>query len=369
MGFPILVKSVQHWFKREYPNFPLDCVAFLCNTEDYNMLNPYDARLIVRYAPADYLFEVFGFHAYGSDQLLVDAPPMPTFPEQVFNFTPTMDEIKAYVHAIYPDSNPVIDLLILSVGCYDWHHVDFIPLACLQYIGMPLPQECAEPPTLEDYQTAFALGIVQKPQTWYNVDLSQVPNDLARHLSLYRGGKVHLPDVLVWRVVVKTFDNVQGQLEFVKYICDSRTQKKRRRLKHVQVINSREQVEARMPPCIEKIVGQQKHFPYDQERQQLVRTWAKAGVELKLVGDILDELNAKYPHADRPVTTQRRWDYVSHYKRGYAPPSCEKMACPLAPGQPIDVKKSECFKLFMDRFPDKTPHARSFYGPIKWYEW
>jgi len=373
--FPVLVKSVRHWFKREFPAFPQDKVCFQGIAQD---VNPYDCYVVVCYTQEDYLFRVLGFRHYGSADIVDTLPtlPAPQAPTSnvAFDFQPSMDDIKAYIDALYPEPNPVMDLFILTVGRYDWHHVLTIPLECLQYVGMPLPTECT--PELQDYQTFYKLGLRDRPRHWFNVDLSRVPNELAKHLVLYKGGKVHLPGAYVWHVVVRTFDSHEKSthLQWIKTYCENRqqrtsTKRPKRRREHVRVIDSVEETKALMPPCMERLVMHQKHFPYDQERQLLVRTWARAGVELQVVGDILDELNERYPRDGRHVPTQRRWDYVAHYNRGYAPPSCEKMHCPLAPGQAIDVKKAECFKLFMERFPDKKPYARGFYGPIKWYEW
>ena len=372
MAFPILVKSVHHWFRREFPDIPLDSVHFAegCSV-DQTQLNPYKARVIVVHSLAKHgLYKVLGFIEYGSDHIVYEVPPplpivSPPNPLQSI----TMDDIRAYIHADYPTPNPAIDLLLLAVGRFDWHYVETIPLEYLEQAGIPLPPVCSNA-NLIDYQTYYANG-KPEPRLWFDVDLSKVPNKLARSLPLHPKGKLHIADSDIWQVVVRkaTPEEIQGtQLEFILLMTKERiSSTKRRRLRHVKVIDSREEVESLAPPCFRHILSKNR-FPVDHERQQLVRTWAKAGVTLKVVGEMLDNLNTKYP---KHVTssTQRRWDYISHYNRGYAPPSCEKMECPLAPGQPMDVKKSVCFKEFMERFPNKKAYTKGFYGPIKWFEW
>lgn len=368
MGFPILVKSVRHWFEREYSTYPLDRVAFVCGkTIDQSQLNPYRSRLIVCYLEKGYLHQVLGFINYGSPTLSETFPPYQAPLQSPLDFGVSIDAIREYVNADYPPPNPVIDLMIAATGRYDWHYVDSIPLECLIYAGFTLPPVCSSV-ELSDYQACFNMG-KEEPSQWFETDLSRVPNALARRLPLHRGGKIHLPDSQVWQVLLKPLDRFEGQFLLIKQICEERNQLKRRKFRaHVRVIDSREECESRAPPCVQSIMGQ-KRFPVDRHRQQLVRIWAKGGVELTLVGKLLDELNDLYPRNDGSVPTQRRWDYVAHYKKGYASPSCEKMDCPLAPGQALDKKKAECFKLFMEKFPDKQPYAKSFYGPVKWYEW
>lgn len=368
MGFPILVKSVTHWFYREYPSYPRDCVTFVCGKSvDQKQLNPYRSRVIVSYLEQGVLHKVLGFIAYGSSDLTDTFTPYRPTPNALPAFNVSMQDIEQYVNADYPTPNPVIDLMILATGTYDWHYVDTIPLECLEHAGLKLPPVC-QTVELADYQAWFAMG-KEEPLAWFEADLSQVPNVLARHLPLYRGGKVHIADSQVWHVVVKPLPRCVGQFEFIKRMCEERKQVKRRKFRpHVRVIDSREECEARAPPCIQAITGA-KRFPVDRHRQQLVRTWTKAGVELSIVTELLDELNELYPHKDGTMPTQRRWDYVSHYKKGYAAPSCEKMDCPLAPGEAMDKKKAACFQLFMQKFPDKKPYAKGFYGPVKWYEW
>ncbi len=368
MGFPILVKSVSHWFYREYPSYPRDCVAFVRGKSvNQKELNPYRSRVIVCYVEQGVLHKVLGFIAYGSSDLMDTFEPHRPVLKSMPMFNVCMEDIVSYVNADYPTPNPVIDLMILATGRYDWHFVDSVPLECLEYAGFVLPPVCK---TIElgDFQACYAMG-KDDPLAWFESDLSKVPNGLARHLPLYRGGKVHVPDSQIWQVVVEPLTRFKGQFEFIRRICEERKQIKRRKFRpHVRIIDSREECETRAPPCIQAITGS-KRFPVDRHRQQLVRTWAKGGVQLSIVAELLDELNDMYPHKDGAIETQRRWDYVSHHKKGYAAPSCEKMDCPLAPGQAIDKKKTECFQLFMQKFPDKKPYAKGFYGPVKWYEW
>jgi hypothetical protein len=131
----------------------------------------------------------------------------------------------------------------------------------------------------------------------------------------------------------------------------------------------REGSEKHEAPCVRgMLLGA---FPGDEQRQNVVRVWSAARVSLDYVRARLEALNAQYPHSSGPMPLKKRWDYEAHYKKGYAPPKCDKLCdyCPFS--GTTDQRKAKCFKLLLETFPDTDPIPKQwkFKGPAYWYEW
>lgn len=383
--FPVKVLSIESWFRREFSRFPWDFVhlneGLVVNQK---ALNPYRARVIILYTQEGRLSEVKGFLHYGAEELCETLPPIlpQALPSSVkFGEIGSLLEIESYIMRYVnpteefpiPPQHFGYDCLILMLGRYGWHKVQNpIPLEVLQALGIRLPPEIE--PRLEDLQAFFP----RPYRHWYEVELAYVPNDLSKVIPLlWPGGKIHLTDADVWQVAL--YPPIRrplsdGQLRLMDaFIKDAERAKRIKRFqtagKSAGSYETAEDTRARLAPCMRSIL-ERKRFPRDQERQYLVRIWAKARVPERVVEEILVEKNNQHPHSSGCIDLERRWDWQSHYRKRYAEPWCERMQlyCPFQ-GE-LDQRKSQCYLGFLEKFPkDKAPHPKSFKGPLQWYEW
>lgn len=132
-----------------------------------------------------------------------------------------------------------------------------------------------------------------------------------------------------------------------------------------------------MPPCVARLVGSGR-FPQDQERQYFVRTMRAAKVPLDRVGDMLNDLNERFPHDsharardNRYENAKQRWDYVAHYEKGYKAPNCDDMCdyCPYSGSTP--ERKAQCHQVFQKEHPAlyRPGDEQRFYNPASWIYW
>lgn len=357
----MFVKSIEGWLLRNHPSVPLYCVHLTQGNIDHLNLNPYRARVIILWKPdGPHRQQILGFFEYGKVEMLSDFPPLaglPCRPNYHYRGTVQMDEIRH--HLSLPNAiDPPIDWLLMLMGAKEPDH---IPFSFLQWIQISIPYSVVEP-TLLDLQNHYPKA---EPEKWFRVPLEYVPNELAKNLILYSGAVVHVCSDDIWKVV-RPNEPVKEFTDQMKTIMGMVVGRKRRRIELAE-IDTLEEAQKQMAPCIRHIMDR-PGFPSDTPRQYFVRVLRRGRVSLRIVEEILNQKN------DSATPTQRRWDYKAHYEKAYAPPSCEKMnacsLCPMAPGKTLDVKKSECLLKFISDFPDKKPpHPKSFYGPVKWFEW
>lgn len=355
----MFVKSIESWLLRTYPSVPLYSVHLTQEGVDHTKLNPYRARVIILWKPdGPHRQQIIGFFEYGKVDMLLEFPvPMPLSKRPHFNYRDelSMDEAKDYIERGV--EYPPLDWLLMLMGTKE---PESIPFSFIQWLRLDTCYSRVEP-TMEDLQNHYPQT---EPECWYSVPLECVPNSLASRTLLYPKAMVHVASDDIWmalrpRQIVK---EPTAQMRMIAGFT------KRPRLQKIELetIDSLELARERMAPCIRGIMDRPT-FPSDTPRQYFVRVLRRGKVSLNVIEGILNDKN----NSNTPL--QRRWDYKAHYEKNYAPPSCEKMnacsLCPMAPGKGLDVKKSQCFKMFMDSFPDKQPHARSFYGPVKWFEW
>lgn len=359
----VVVKSREHWFRRCFPDYPLGCVHFTDSPSvDHDALNPYESSTIVLCRPdGPTRWVIVGLVAYGSSELIDSPAPVPVPPGDIpLVSSLSMDVIKEYLSQENPGPNPSIEwLLALMTGERPAHP---IPYSFFEWANVPISYEKVGSVQLQDLQNHYPRP---QPAEWFVVPLEDTPNALANTLPLWQGAVLHVSSDDIWEVLrpKRPVSHLAPQLEHLAgFLADLR--RRRSEGASPEKIRSKEVVLEKAPPCIRRILDQGK-FPVDTPRQMLVRTLKH--VRLEVIGELLDERNSS------STPTIRRWDYKAHHKSGYPPPSCEKMdscgLCPLEKGRPIDAKKTACYKLFTERFPEKHPSTRTFNGPIKWYEW
>lgn len=229
-------------------------------------------------------------------------------------------------------------------------------------------------PTVEDLQE-YHKQYPQEwfpPEFWYSVSFKDLPVSFVKHKILYQGGMVHCHRKELghywWRQLTKRLDNLTLN-EQTTFILERITDRYKKRFK--QDLEGSLEVDIEdMPPCLQRIL-KDKRFPGDQNRQRLVRSFAKGGVSLKRTEKFLDDLNTKYPHSSGAISLEKRWKFSDHYKKGYPAPKCDelKTLCPFE-GR-LDQRKMKCHKeCFKERHPDKYEdgQARRFWGPADWFK-
>jgi len=345
--FPVEVLSAPAWFERTYPRFPLSAVHFsYTDSLNQSQLNPYSSQVIVMCTPNGPRIRIHGFIWYGHHELVYSLPSAPILPlplaPQEYRFDYSLEQLLDGKFT----PTPVTDWLFLQLDV--GHEVESIPFSLLKALKAPLPPQTL--PELADLEHHFPRP--GPPECWFDVNLAELPNSLARRMILWPGGRVHLASDDVWQWVLLNHPLPRPLPPQLDYLVRMRH---RARVETAEKMSDKQQVLERLAPCM-LAIHQRPRFPRDAERQMLVRT-LRPHVTLEVVGEILEEKN------DSSTPTRRRWDYEGHYLKGYAPPSCEKM------GEMCPMDKDACFRLFLKRFPGKLPNPKSFYGPVKWLEW
>lgn len=225
------------------------------------------------------------------------------------------------------------------------------------------------------------------PKTWWSVPASDVSADLMACLPLYPGYVVHinwrhLPDYL-WNQYMtreramktriwKHRGPHQSQLvhlgEFITSLMNNSPSDNKELQMDIADVE-----DLVLAPCTASLLNLQRgRFPRDQERQMAVRILHGAKVPLSVVEKRLNDLNERYPHETGALDTKKRWDYESHYKKGYAAPNCDAMSayCPFQ-GQSTAAKKIQCHRQFRETHPNfyRAGDEERFYNPASWIYW
>ncbi len=383
------------WLTSEYPHIPPTVVHFLeGGTVDQTRLNPYASRVIILYRTSDARIYLRGCIFYGSEDICpllalsqfvppIDVPLLVDTPNPL-EAEVTMDMIKAHIGGTYFSLETL--KIILTIGPYVRGFLGFFLkremqrnlLHLLARFGLERMQD--EDVTVDDYQALWysSQRRLNPCPIWFEVPM----HEYGFHpggVPPYPGGYYHINatqmNVWIWRKLtincaVKRpgMEHPEQAVHIIEHIREVMEGKKRR--KHISLTEIGD-IEKRLAPCMQLILGGAGKFPKDRERQQVVRVLAKVGAPIEYVEQKLTVLNDKDPHESGKMALRARWDYKAHYKAGYSAPNCDVIACcPMAPGKSIDMKKSECYLLFGKRFPEKSvPPWKSFYGPAQWFEW
>ena len=120
-----------------------------------------------------------------------------------------------------------------------------------------------------------------------------------------------------------------------------------------------------IPPCVSGSINQ-RQFPKAEARTALVAIARKTNFPISLIGKTLSDLNDNDPHQPSPCAVKVRFDYDKYYRKGYAPPSCNKMKCPYK------QNKIACVAEFDQRWPNHNRNGRNaefLFGPYSWAKW
>lgn len=364
--------SIQDWLSVEYPNIPHDIVYLAEGGIDQRQLNPYEAQFIIVFKISNDRILLQGCIPYGKNDLsgfhlLKNYCKEIEEEEIVFDDTPftnpTLDQIKRHIDGTYFSLETL--QLLLMIGPY-------VPTFFREFVNRPRQNLVKYlkrfkshlnmiEPTIYDLQRYYPK---KRPLLWFSVPMEEICGSF----NLYPGGNFHVAGIemndWIWKHLMKNSvrreEHDEQVLHLFGYMNDI-TKKKNVR-EHINISNPDEH----LAPCMQKALSNK--FPKDQERQYIVRVFSNAKVPIEYVREKLEKLNDLDPHKSGRIPLKLRWDYESHYNSNYASPRCEKMDCPLNPGATIDVKKSTCYNMYRRKF-GKDPPARSFYGPIKWFEW
>lgn len=370
--------SIQDWFTQNYPNVPLNCIHFANGHVDQSVLNPYASRFIVMYKETEDRIYLQGCIVYGTDEIvdfsvLTNIPNVSSNdPEFIEEPEPdlTLDLIKAHIDGNY-FSLPTLQFILL-IGRYVPHFFQEFtnrkrPLLVRYLRNFTDELDLLYEPTVYDLKRFWGANPKHRfgsapPILWFNVPMEEITGNFL----LYPGGSFHVAgiemDNWVWRRLLRPLPQVRHHPEQVNHIIGYiNSLEKRKRREHISLLGNPDD---HLPPCMQI----NDRFPSDQDRQHFVRVLSAANVPIEYVREKLEHLNNLYPHKDGVISLKARWDFEYHYNAKYASPRCESMNCPLEPGKLIDVKKATCFKLYMQKF-NKTPNHKTFYGPIKWFEW
>ena len=388
--------ALLNWLHSEYPHISPTHVSFIEGGNiDQTRLNPYENQVMILYRRdfAKQRIYLFGCIIYGSDDV-VDLKILSTvqvLPMGKIYIDPTpdredvtMDEIKAHINGTYFSFETL--QLILKIAPFAKSGVlsTFLKREMKRDLTPHLPRfvpflELLDPEfvTLADYQRAHggsASLLIRPFPNFFNIPIDEyVPG--TNH-PLYVGGFFHISEYemnpWIWRHLTRNCavrNAAQIHPEQAQHLLGCMNDLKKRR-EHIPLV-AKEDVEKHLAPCMHQILYGKK-FPKDLERQQVVRVLSAANVPLSYIEERLGALNVLDPHDQGRMELRKRWDYKAHYKAKYASPRCESMilSCPLAPGKDIAAKKSVCYLMYPKKFLEKpVPNPKTFYGPIKWFEW
>lgn len=389
--------ALLNWLHSEYPQIPPTHVSFIQGGSiDQKQLNPYENQIMILYRrdTAKQRIYLFGCILYGSDDLVdlqilssVQILPNPTYNDpEPDRKDVTMDEIKAHINGTFFSFETLQIILKLGPFARNGFLSAFIKREKRRDLTPHLPRfvpflELLDPElaTLADYQRCKGGGtslLIRPFPNFFNVPIEEyVPG--TNH-PIYVGGFFHISESemnpWIWRHLTRNCavrSTAQIHPEQAQHLlgCMNDLVTERKRRDHIPLV-AKEDVEKHLAPCMHHILYGNK-FPKDLERQQVVRVLSAANVPLSYVEERLGALNDMDPHEHGRMELRKRWDYKAHYKAKYASPRCESMlCCPLAPGKDISAKKSVCYIMFTKKFLEKpVPNPKTFYGPIKWFEW
>ncbi len=390
--------AFKKWLSVHHPYIPEEMVTFVKGPVNQNEMNPYTSQVIILYKTEGSFLHLKGCIFYGTDNIVgIDAlavfadilPPrvemMLEDPDKIREpWNTSLEAIKAHIDGTHFSFETLGKLLGLA---------PYVPEFCKFFLDREKSRDLSFHlprfahrlilPELSfvqvaDYQRYWKrYGGNYAPRLWFLVPMEEINCD---DYILYPGGYYHVPgremNAWIWKLFTsgcarrknKVFSTKKQEIiEYMQsYVVPSRIRGGARIAPTPKEGTDFEQF---LAPCLKNgLYG--NHFPKDQERMMISRALSNSGVPIQFLESRLNAQNDKFPHSSGRLALKQRWDYEAHYKKSYSAPYCEKMECPLLPGDSLANKKAACHLMFHSMFPDKKPlPAHRFKGPTDWLNW
>lgn len=310
--------------------------------------------------------------------------PWPT-PKKRQNTALTRDDVQAYLlnpilQHMTADLYAVLTLMGHNSLCEEWLNYRLWQLAAygtqafvnlLEYNGeISSVVECS---TVDYFYFLKTYPDREVPSRWFEIDAIDCVNPCVP----LQNGKVHLSymEMEQWirfkcaqaRIFARTRVTIEGLPEQLQGFRVKKAEKRQRSNNLVDIEDMGklgEQLQKCAPCCDTLFSPNRSAFPVDSERIQIVPLMRTAKYSEETVLRLFQMWFDKFPNGY--TSLERRWNPVSYYRVGYAPPSCDEMGyCPF------ETDKVACHAEFRRRYPEKyrVGDEEKFWGPASWLYW